>query len=86
MARAGAWLKAQLGPSLAIGLCMLVMCVLSILTAFRIIPVLPPPWLGYAVLFAVVLSASLYWVGCVIRLWPRVVASRAGGYRDRSPT
>lgn len=62
---------------------MLMMSLLGILAAFRITPSLPP-WLGYTLLAALVASASLYWAGRVVRLWPQVVGgSRSGPYRLR---
>ena len=81
MAKFADWLKAQLGPSPVVGLSMVVMTALSVLSAFKITPVLPP-WLGYVVLAAIVTSATLYWGSRVVRLWPQVVGdARSGSYR-----
>jgi len=75
------WLKAQLGPSPLMSLSILVMTVLGVLTAFKITPSVPP-WLGYAVLIAIVMSACYYWANQVFRLWPQVVHdTRSGSYR-----
>jgi stage V sporulation protein K len=81
MAKLADWLKVQLGPSPMIGLSMMVMTGLAILSAFKITPALPP-WFGYAVLFAIVMSATLYWVSHPVRLWSQVVGdARSGSYR-----
>jgi SpoVK/Ycf46/Vps4 family AAA+-type ATPase len=78
MAKAAQWLKAQLGPSPLISLCMLAMSLLGILSAFRITPSLPP-WLGYTFIVGLMVSANLYCAGRVVRLWPQVVGSVRGG-------
>jgi stage V sporulation protein K len=81
MTDVGQWLKAQLGPSPVVGLCMLVMTVLGVLTTFRLTPAVPP-WLGYACLVALVASANLVWIDRVRRLWPQVAGGpETGGYR-----
>jgi SpoVK/Ycf46/Vps4 family AAA+-type ATPase len=81
MAKFTHWLKVQLGPSPLIGVCMLVMMLLSIMAAFRITPSLPA-WLGYAVFIALVTSACLYCAVRVIRLWPQVAGGPdSGPYR-----
>jgi stage V sporulation protein K len=81
MASPANWLKAQLGPSPLMSLSILVMTVLGVLTAFKITPSVPP-WLGYAVLIAIVMSACCYWANQVFRLWPQVVRdARSGSYR-----
>ena len=78
------WFKAQLGPSPLVSLCMLVMCLLGILSAFKITPSLPP-WLGYVLLIALVASATLFWASRVMRLWPQVVSGpQADSYRMKS--
>ena len=66
-----------LGPSPLLGFCMLVLTILAVLAAFKISPALPPD-IGYIVLGLLVASASLYWAGSVIRLWPRVVGGTGG--------
>jgi stage V sporulation protein K len=80
MAKFARWLNTQLGPSPIVGLSMLVMTFLAILSTFKISPTIPP-WLGYTVLIALVASANVYWICRVVRLWPQVVAVRAGGFR-----
>ena len=81
MADVGQWLKAQLGPSPVVSICMLVMTVVGVMTVFRITPSVPP-WLGYVCLIALVASASLLWVSRVVRLWPQVAGGpEAGAYR-----
>jgi SpoVK/Ycf46/Vps4 family AAA+-type ATPase len=84
MDSAGRWIRDLLGPSPLIGLSMLVMCILAVLSAFKITPVVPPQ-LGYVVLIAVIASASLYWATAIARMWPQVVGGqRAGMYRLQS--
>ena len=83
MANLSQWMKAQLGPSPLVGLSMVIMCFLAILSAFKISPSLPP-WLGYAFLCVVVTSATLYWAGSIVRLWPAVVGGTEGSYRLQS--
>jgi SpoVK/Ycf46/Vps4 family AAA+-type ATPase len=78
MARIGQWLQAQLGPSPVVALCMLAMTAVGVLSAFKITPSLPP-WLGYIVLMTLVAAATLYWLVCVVRLWPQVVGGAQGG-------
>ena len=81
MANFPQWLKAQLGPTPLIGLSMLVLCVLAILSTFKINPSVPPG-LGYAFLFVLVASATLYWAYSIVRLWPSVVGGQgASPYR-----
>jgi len=83
MARLAPWMKAQLGPSPLMSLCMLVSCVLGILSTFRITPSLPP-WVGYGILVALVASATAYWAFRVTRLWPQVTSGpRPGTWRLR---
>ena len=76
---AAQWLKAQLGSSPLISLSMLVMTVLAILSAFKITPTVPPA-LGYGLLATVIVGASLYWAGSLIRMWPQVVGG-PGSFR-----
>jgi hypothetical protein len=60
---------------------MVVMAVLGILSTLKITPSVPP-WLGYALLVVLVALATVYWAGCVVRLWPQVVGRRGiGPYR-----
>ena len=62
------------------------MTALALLSAFKITPAIPP-WFGYAVLGAIVISATLYWGGRVVRLWPQVVGdARSGSYRLKPRT
>lgn len=76
------WLRQQLGPAPLMSLCMLVMTVLALLSALRIVPVLPP-WSGLAAAGATVLLASGYALSRVVGLWPRVTGARAGAFRVR---
>ena len=76
-------LRRFLGPSPLLGLCMLILTILAILSAFRITPALPPDF-GYFILCLLVASASLYWTWSVVRLWPRAVGNSGGGWRLRS--
>jgi hypothetical protein len=78
MANAVQWMKHQLGPSPLMSVSILVMTVVAVLAAFKITPAVPP-WLGYAILCAVVASANLYWIARVARLWPQVVAAERAG-------
>jgi SpoVK/Ycf46/Vps4 family AAA+-type ATPase len=73
------WLKGQLGPSPLISISMLVMTVVSLLSAFKITPSIPPA-LGYGLLAVVVIGANLYWAASLIRSWPRVAGS-PGSFR-----
>jgi hypothetical protein len=77
----GEWLKSQLGPSPIVGLSMLVMCTISVLSAFKITPSIPP-LAGYAFLAALVTSATAYCLFCLARQWPQVIATPSG-YRVR---
>jgi stage V sporulation protein K len=75
------WLRTQLGPSPLMSLSMVVMTVVGVLTAFKITPSVPP-WIGYAVLCAILASACLYWAKQMFRFWPQVVRdARSGSYR-----
>lgn len=74
------FLKAQLGPSPIIGLCMLVMTLLGVMSALKITPSLPG-WFGYAVLLAIVASATLFCSVRIVQLWPQIIGSPAQGYR-----
>jgi S1-C subfamily serine protease/Holliday junction resolvasome RuvABC ATP-dependent DNA helicase subunit len=75
-------LRSFLGPNPLVGFCMLLMAILSLLAAFKITPSVPPT-LGYVVLALLVASATLYWAGNVIRLWPRVVGGSDGDWQVR---
>jgi len=75
-------LRSLLGPNPLIGVCMLVLTILSVLAAFKITPYLPPN-LGYFVLALLVASANLYWAGNIIRLWPRVIGGSGGVWQLR---
>jgi S1-C subfamily serine protease/ATP-dependent 26S proteasome regulatory subunit len=75
-------LRSLLGPHPLVGLCMLLLTILSVLAAFRITPHLPPN-LGYVVLALLVASATLYWAGNIVRLWPRVVGGSGGNWQVR---
>jgi S1-C subfamily serine protease len=67
-------LRSLFGPSPLFSVCMMVLTILAILSAFKITPSIPPNF-GYLVLGLLVASANLYWAWSVARLWPRV----AGG-------
>ena len=75
-------LRSFLGPNPLVGFCMLLLTVFAVLAAFRITPSLPPN-LGYVVLALLVGAANLYWVGNIIRLWPRVVGGSRGDWQVR---
>src|ERR1700678_4417913 len=75
-------LRNFLGPNPLCGLCMLLLTILYVLAAFRIPPRLPPH-LGYVVLSLLVASATLYWAGNIVRLWPRVVGGSGGNWQVR---
>jgi hypothetical protein len=63
-----------------VSICMLLMTIVAILTAFKITPYLPPS-LGYLFLALLVATANLYWAGSVIRLWPRVTGGASGNWQ-----
>jgi S1-C subfamily serine protease/Holliday junction resolvasome RuvABC ATP-dependent DNA helicase subunit len=73
-------LRGILGPNPVVGACMLILTVLAICAAFRINPYIPPD-LGYSILALLVASASVYWAGSIIRLWPRVVGGAGGDWQ-----
>src|ERR1700733_1367390 len=75
-------LRSLLGPHPLVGFCMLLLTILAVLAAFRITPYVPPN-LGYVVLALLVASASLYWAGNIVRLWPRVVGGSGGDWQVR---
>jgi S1-C subfamily serine protease/Holliday junction resolvasome RuvABC ATP-dependent DNA helicase subunit len=75
-------LRSFLGPNPLVGFCMLLLTILAVLAAFRITPYVPPN-LGYVVLALLVASASLYWAGNIVRLWPRVVGGSGGDWQVR---
>lgn len=86
MANFPQWLRAQLGPSPLVGLSMIVMCLLAVLSTFKISPSIPA-WLGYTVLFVLVTLATLYWAFSIVRLWPSVVGGQgASQYRLQAPS
>ena len=75
-------LRGIFGPMPLLGLCMLILTILAVLAAYQIDPRLPPN-VGYFVLALLVTSATLYWAGSVIRLWPRVVGGAGGNWQMR---
>lgn len=75
-------LRTILGPSPVLSLCVLVMTLLALLSAFRITPYLPPN-LGYLLLALLTGSAGLYWATAIIRLWPRVSGGAKGEWQLR---
>ena len=80
MAEPVSWLRRQLGPAPLVGLSMLVAAGLSVLSAFRITPVLPG-WSGWAALGGLLLLANLYVLVRVAGLWPRVISSGGRSFR-----
>jgi SpoVK/Ycf46/Vps4 family AAA+-type ATPase len=81
MANFGSWLKTQLGPAPVVGLCMIAMTIVGLLSTFKITPSLPP-WLGYILLLAIIVSAVFYFLFSVTRLWFRVIGGPIpGSYR-----
>ncbi|OAS25418.1 ATPase [Methylobacterium platani] len=80
----GAWLSRQLGPAPLASLCMLVMTLLGLLSAFRIVPSLPP-WSGAAALGGAVLVATVLVAWRILRLWPRVAGTRPEAFRVVPP-
>ena len=83
MAERGSWLHRQLGPAPLVGLSMLVAAGLSVLSAFRITPVLPP-WSGWAALGGLLLLANSYVLVQLAGLWPRVVGAGGRSFRIAS--
>jgi S1-C subfamily serine protease/Holliday junction resolvasome RuvABC ATP-dependent DNA helicase subunit len=75
-------LRNLLGPYPLVGICMLVLTILSVLAAFRITPYFPPSF-GYFVLALLVVSANLFWAGKILRLWPRVIGGGGGAWQLR---
>ena len=73
-------LRSLLGPNPLVGFAILLTTILSVLSAFRITPYIPPN-LGYLVLALLVAAANLYWGASVIRLWPRVVGGYGGDWQ-----
>jgi Holliday junction resolvasome RuvABC ATP-dependent DNA helicase subunit len=85
MASAGAWLKQALGPAPLASVCMAILTMVGVLSAFHVSPRLPPA-MGPVLVGAVLLGAALYAGTRVALLWPRVVpAGRPGTYRLRPP-
>jgi S1-C subfamily serine protease/Holliday junction resolvasome RuvABC ATP-dependent DNA helicase subunit len=82
MARFFQSVRSSLGPSPLLAICMLILTIIGILSAFRITPYVPPN-LGYLFLALLVASANLYWAGRVIQLWPRVTGSASGDWQMR---
>ena len=75
------WLRAQLGPSPILGVSILIMTLLSVLSAFHISPSFPP-WLGYVGFITVVGASTAYSTNRIIQLWPSVVeGAEPGSYR-----
>lgn len=83
MADRGSWLRRQLGPAPLVGLSMLVAAGLSVLSAFRITPALPP-WSGWAALGGLLLLANAYVLVRMAGLWPRVVGAGGRSFRIAS--
>ena len=80
VASPGSWTGRLLGPSPLVGLCMLVMAALSVLSAFKVTPVLPP-WSAPGAAAALVLLASAYVAVRVAGQWRRVLRTPSGGLR-----
>jgi S1-C subfamily serine protease/Holliday junction resolvasome RuvABC ATP-dependent DNA helicase subunit len=80
MARIFQSLRSSLGPSPLLAICMLILTIVGVLSAFRITPYVPPS-LAYLFLALLVASANLYWAARVVRLWPRVVGSASGDWQ-----
>jgi S1-C subfamily serine protease/replication-associated recombination protein RarA len=77
-------LRGVLGPSPVLSLCVVVMTVLGLLSAFKVTPSVPPG-AGTVVLGLLVASATTYWGWSVARLWPRAVGGGGEWYlRSRS--
>jgi len=77
-------LRGVLGPSPVLSLCVVVMTVLGLLSAFKVTPSVPPG-AGTVVLGLLVASATMYWGWSVARLWPRAVGGGGEWYlRSRS--
>jgi S1-C subfamily serine protease/Holliday junction resolvasome RuvABC ATP-dependent DNA helicase subunit len=73
-------MRSALGPSPLLAICMLILTIVGVLSAFRITPYVPPS-LAYLFLALLVASANLYWAARVVRLWPRVVGSASGDWQ-----
>ncbi len=86
MANFADWMKTQLGPAPVATLSGVVLTAVVVMSVFKITPTISP-WFGYAILAAVVASATLYWVTRVVRLWKQVVRDgRTGVYRLQRAT
>ncbi len=83
MADRVSWLHRQLGPAPLVGLSMLAAAGLSVLSAFRITPVLPS-WSGWAALSGLLLLANTYVLVQLAGLWPRVVGAGGRSFRIAS--
>ena len=59
MANYGAWLKAQLGPSPLIGISMLVLTIVSVMSAFKITPAIPS-WFGLVIIISLLGLSNIY--------------------------
>ncbi len=60
---------------------MVAMTIVGLLSTFKITPSLPP-WLGYILLLAIIVSAVFYFLFSVARLWFRVIGGPIpGSYR-----
>lgn len=73
-------MRQLLGPAPIIGLSMLVLTVLSVLTAFRITPSIPS-WVVYAAPACLVLAATAYVLVRVTSTWRRVRGTNAASFR-----
>lgn len=80
MSKTRSWIRDQLGPAPLISIAMLLMAGLSLLSVFKITPVLPP-WSAVAAVLALVLLASVYAGLQMIRLWPLMRETAPGQYR-----
>ncbi len=78
-------LRASLGPSPLLSLCVVVMTVLAVLAAFKVTPSLSPG-VGASVLGLLVASVALYWTWRVAKLWRRVISGADGTFQLRSRT
>jgi stage V sporulation protein K len=84
MANYGAWLKTQLGPSPLIGISMLVLTIVSVMSAFKITPAIPS-WSGLAIIIAILGVSNIYCTGRIARMWPRIeTGARLDDFRLRS--
>ena len=80
MSKTPSWFRDQLGPAPLVSVAMLLMAALSVLSAFKITPVLPP-WSAVAAVLGLVLLASAYAGLRVVRLWPLMRQTVPGQFR-----